>query len=560
MAIMPLLHADKDILDLRSTAAELLAFAICDLFPKVLLAGGGATDIGFYYDFIFPQPIQEHMLELIEVRMRALSKEEFEIRSLSMMRENAFDFFIHHKQPILANLALEEENNVLSLYQIGKFYDLVHSNVLLSLEEIKGIKLLDIEIVQRVLPGHEWGDIVRIKGTAFSNPYDLKQFLKAHEKLKKFDHRIIGPELQLFKFLEKTGDVDCFWLPKGYILLEKLTQLWVERCLQQNIQIISSPLVVPENFLSRKENLFPSFIVQDESYVLSQSRVKHHIQIFKELDNVLPLRLGEIFSVYENIEEVHRWGLYRKFSHLSDLVTIFCREDQVNQELIYSLQIFEQFITIFGFEAHWYLSGTENPSAQTKARKQGIEWLKQALEHLAIAYSEKPDAPGEPYLEVRFVDALGREWLGSSIGIIQPSREGDKQIPVIITRQLFGSLDRFVGLLTEFHKGHFPLWLAPEQIRILMVGEQNRTFAEQVFEKCKQQGWKVKLDGRDEKLSVKVHSAEKEKVPYLVIVGDKETSKGQVTVRSWQERERTDLFDVDAFLDKIRHTEIGIKQ
>lgn len=504
---------------LHATAAELLALALTELFPQIQLLDGGPLDYGFYYDFVHPQPIHGSILELIEQRMHGLVRKNPQIKILHMMRENAFDFLNHHRQPLRARLAVEQADNILNLIQIGSFVDLLQSETLDSLEEIKAIKLLEAREIPSSFPAESsMGIKMRLVGTAFSETYYLKQFLKAFEKLKKIDHRVLGPQLELLHFSKRT-DSDCFWLSKGNFLIEELIRFWNK----QEFHRISSPNV--------------------------PDKLAEHLQLFGEKGGELPCRYGEIFSINEKVSEVHRWGLFRKEFYLSDLITIFCTSEQVNKELIYSLQFIEEIIKIFGFEARWYLS--EEKENSPSRDKRGSKWLKEALEQLNIEYVIR-SLTHEPQLTVCFRDSLGREWAGPQIRIISSLKVSEKPLPIIITKRLFGSFDRFVGLLTEHYKGYFPLWLAPEQIRILVIGEKNRSYADNVCNQCRQAGWRVQVDSTEEKLGAKIHTAEKERIPYLVIIGDQETSKGKINVRFSNEKVQTNLLKVDEFLSELQ--------
>lgn len=517
---MPLFHSDPNIPAIRLSTAQLLAAAVCELFPNVVLVGGQLTNFGFYYDFIFNQPIDHMMLELLEVRMKGIIKENPELRTLTMMRENASALFNHQQQPFLAELALEEESNVLTLLQIGKFQGLCPEPHVEHLDEINGIKLLHVEKLEQPIESTD-RPIYRITGTAFADPMALKQFLKAYEKLKKFDHRQLGQEMQLFAFSEK--ELDYFWFPKGELLRKIIIQMWEKQ--SQKIHPILAPILL-ENSLKR-----PYF----------------HLEAFK-LQTVLsdlPYRSSELFLAMDDTGIVGDSGLFNKETYLSDLVTIFCWEDQVDQEMIYSLQFFEQIITIFGFEIHWYLCLTKHKNHK------GTALFKRILDGSSIVYTEVEEGLGQvPRIEGRLVDALGREWVGPSLSFIRLG-EGRKT-PMVLSRTLFSSIDRWVGLLIEKYKGEFPLWLAPEQIRILVLGEQNRSYAQQVYKQIECSGWRVDIDETNEKLGAKVHLAEKEKVPFLIMIGDNERMKERISIRSGNEHNRTALVELESFLESLR--------
>jgi threonyl-tRNA synthetase len=530
---MPLLHSHPDLVSIRSSAAEVLACVLGNLFPQALLVGGEHTDIGFYYDFIFTQPFDAQVLELLETQMRLFIREPHEVRTLSMMRENAFDFLMHHNQPILAQRALEEASNIVSLFQLDTFFALSTSLHVAAISDIGAIKLLQALPALRLLPEQEEPqEVLRIYGTAFNNSMELKQFLKAYEKAKKFDHRLLGSELKLFEFQEASGMVDCYWLPKGELLRRQFEQIWLEECEKRVIATVSTPLVVRQSFFKVPPPSLNAFEVQWDAYVLSSSRLAQHIQLFLSQKNdltLLPIRFGEIAQIYEEHKEALLCGLLRSYAWRSDLVTIFCEEAQVEQELIYSLQFIVQIVRIFDFEAHWRLVLPELKNIKAKHRSK--EWLEKALSQLDISY-EIESIAGEPRIEVLWTDGLGRQWVGPSIEVVESARS--PRSPVVLATKAFGSLDRCIALLLEHSKGVLPFWLVPEQVRILPMGEKGGAYAKMIYEQCRQQGFRVAIDNRDEKLGMRIHAAEKERVPYLVLVGDKEAQQSRVSIRGGQ--------------------------
>lgn len=551
---MSFLHSNPELSPLRRFSAELLAYAVLDLFPKVLLVGGEETDTGFIYDFVFHQPIHAHILELIEVKMRTLAKEAKEVRILSMMRENAHDFFTHHHQPILAERALEETDNILSLIQIDVFYGLIPELPIPSTAELKYFKLLMLKLAKRSVAGEEI-EVTRIEGTAFVEAFSLKKFLKAHDKLKKSDHRLLGPELGLFNLANGLDSIEPYWYPKGQLLYETLSSIWKKQCQEQEVQLVSTPLVVEHSFIRKEPLLLPSFEWRHKEYALSHSKINHHLYLFESLKDKIgqPLRLGELTTVYEAQADICQWGLFRTCSYRTDLVTIFCPLIQVVQELIYSLQFIQQAVKIFGFEAYWYLvSATGARSSQSEA----IKLLSQALQEKGISYSaEEQKRVAHPRLEVRLADSLGRAWQAGRIEVIVPQ---NLSMPVVLVRSVFGSLDRWIALLIEQYKGEFPIWLAPEQIRVLTVGEASQTYAESIYRACRRQGFRAQIDNRHERLlGAKVHEAEKERVPYIFIIGNKEELNERVTVRAFQERNRTHLLTLDECLARIKQEYIN---
>ncbi|MBA3722952.1 MAG: hypothetical protein H0W88_11225 [Parachlamydiaceae bacterium] len=566
---MPLLHSDEQFNRTRPSAAELLAYTLSDLFPDAVLVGGGQTNIGFYYDFIFTQPFDDQILDLLETRLRTLIKENLEVRTLSMMRENAYDFLLHHHQPILAERALQETSNVISVFQLGKFYSLSTEFQVTMTSEVGSVKLLSGNFVRRVLAEGEATEVLRIEGTAFPDPMTLKQFLKAYEKHKKFDHRLLGPELKIFNFIEQIGSIEPIWYAKGLKLHRFLENIWHSECEKYQISNVSTPLVVNEILLKNQIESFPPFSVEENPYCLSSTRISQHILLYlsQELDfSVLPYRLGEIGKVYQEMNEIELCGLLKNYACTEDLITVFCTEQQLDQELIYSLQFIEQIVTIFDFEVQWVLVTSEHKNVKGWHERNAIERLKEVLSRFKITYlSEGSNSISPPRIEVRWIDSLGREWGGPSVEIMGIAKEyltdleSGKKVPLVLARRGFGSLERFIALLIEKWKGSFPLWMAPEQVRILSVGEPGKALAQSVYDRCIQEGYRVTLDSREEKLGVKVHAAEKEKVPYLVIVGDREAQQERVSVRAIQERNQNYLLGLNELMDKLHEALIKSK-
>lgn len=556
----------QNLLSLRRCAAVLLAYAVKELFPGVQLVEGDTTDYGFYYDFIFEQRLPDQAFPLIEVKIKALIKEGLEIRSLSIMRENAGALLLHTEQPFLAERAIQEELNIISLLQIGEVYDICPPLPFKTTAELGCIKLL--EVTQELSDSLEEQDVIeviRIQGTAFTDPSDLKKMVKAFNQLKKRDHRYLGPQLGLFAFLEETGSVNCFWYPKGEVIKRVLKELWEGECQRQHASFVSTPLVVKSSFL-KTPHLFPPFSIKEEEYVLSQSRLSHHLLLFNQLSkqHEPPIRFAEVTCEYREWKKTQLWGLFRSNSWTSDTLSVFCKQEGILKEIISSLHFFLKIVKIFNFEGQWYLVASKQKGSYKKREERAIQWFAEALQQCELPYliEETQDPKGwqDPCLEMRFTDCLGREWRGPHLEIpvhslvhLSPfqGKEGS-QAPVILIKSLFDSWDRFIALLIEQCEGIFPLWLAPEQIRVLAIGEQNLAYASHVFKECEEQGFRVQLDSRSEKLGIKIHEAEREKIPYLIIVGEKERNKQLVTIRSSQQREGEQTISLNEFLKNVQ--------
>ena len=558
----------SELISQRYLAAELLASVVWRLFPNVILARGGINSIGFYYDFIFEQSLTESMLELIEVHLYRFIKEAHPVRFISMMRENAQNLFEHHQHFLLAQRAGEEKSNILELVQIDDFYGLCPTLSLASTQEVGYVKLLDTQKLTQNFQNEEVR-ITRLVGTSQNSAKDLKSFLKNYEQfLKKRDHRSLGPKLNLFSFCERMGSLGVLWHSKG-MELRRLLQDLLDKQIMENEKQISTPIAAREDFLKRESEALDPFDFGGQKYRLRSSPLRQHLEFLQNfpLDvEELPWQITEHAAVYRQYPESQWWGLFCTCAYLTDHRTICCTKNQVMTELISSLHFIEQIITIFGFEAQWYLIASRWKSPKARQKQEAIEWLKQAVQVSLPSYSFFPELQEEEEegdgsrLELRIRDVVGREWPASTLGIVQHIQEvgslsvqqGEGQPPLIVlTRQIWGSLDRFVALLIERYEGTFPLWLAPEQVRIIAIGEANRAYARQVSQYLRQNGLRVGLDVRQAKLSIRVHQAEKENVPYLVLLGEQERVKQKISVRVAGRFNQNQSVDLETFLNKL---------
>lgn len=552
----------------RRIAAELLAYTVWKIFPNVTLAGGGVHSLGFFYDFIFEQPLLEDSLALIEVGLRTLLKEDLPLRFASMMRENAQAYFSHHQHPLLAEKAGEEELNIIEVLQLEKFSGLCPSLEVQSTGEIGYIKLLDVQSEQIEL-GEESYLVTRLLGNAFLNPYDLKKFSKEYAIYKKKgNHQLLGKELNLFSQSEQLGQLEWIWHPKGE-QLRTLLKNWIEpRLSELAAAFVSSPLIIKE--ARRKNKTSPlTFHLGEEHYQFASSPLLSHSYLLNaqwRAQEVLPLKVIEYFKEYKFPSDAEVCGLLCGYSYLKDQMTICCQEQHTIKQLISSLLFIEQIIRIFSFEAHWYLITSPKKSGKGKIEKAAIEKLVQAAQGafypLQSETLEEEEIEG-PRLELRIVDRLGRQWPCSTLSVIMHERQaldlfkvqdrGEAKAPVLITQSVWGSLERFIALLLEHYEGNLPAWLAPEQVRFLTITPKACSYAQEVAALVEKQGVRVKVDKRDVKLDEKVHTAQKEKVPYIVIIGENEVNKKNLTVKKNQQSDKRQKPSVtlDEFLVEV---------
>lgn len=557
---------------LRQAAAEILACAVLDLFPGALLVCGEASNIGFYYDFVLKQTLDEHGLVLIEERMRTLIKQNKPIQILHMMRENAMEFFKHQKQTYKIDLLACAKENIVEVFNIENFHDYCPPTTIINSQEIGAVKLFSAEPATAFLPESNAVKVIRISGTAFPNSYDLKKFLKKVEAAKAKDHRLLGKEMDLFSAPEEAG-TDCWlWHPKGSFIRETLLDFWRSEHCKQGFQLIKPPLLSKSSSDRSKKN--PKLKLEDAEYAMSSNHSAWPALVFKSKERSyreLPLRYAE-YSDRFNPEKITRlWGLFRTRNYLSDHGYIFCAIEQVLEELISSLHFIDKTVKIFGFEYHWYLcTQSEKFTGTLDSWKIGIDQLIKALDISGFNYTldkEKKALYG-PRVEVRFIDALGQEWEGPSLsmdfshpkrfGLYYQGEDDQKHIPVMLNRSIFGSLERFIAILIEHYAGLLPLWLAPEQIRVIPVAEKNVDYANLIRNRTENSGFRVRIDYRKGSLGGKIHAAEREKIPYIFVVGDKEEKNDTIAVRTCQHEAIQKGLKLDLFLEQLHKSPLKI--
>ncbi len=484
-----------DLFSRSRLAAELLGLAVQRLFPEALLIGGGVHTFGFFYDFIFRQPFMDRLVFLIEGELRAIIKEAIPLRWLSMMRENAQTLFDYHHQPLLAHRVAEEPSNVVELIQVQNFYGLCQELPFSTTEEAGFPKLLKFEALET---GEREGPITRLVGTSQATAKELKVFLKHYDLLlKRKDHRKLGPQLNLFHFSEPGDSLGVFWHPKG-------VQLW--RILLRRIEAPFSLQTLPVST--------PLF--EKQRGQLRASLLNSHLNLLKRLalsGADFPLRLIEEGTVYYPIAEPLREGLLSSCQQTVIQRTIGCLKEESVSELISSLHFIEEIIKIFGFEAEWaYLPVLEGEGAQE---------LRQAIEEYPFFYPcvstpQQKKKGTFSRLELRIQDMLGRIWLLSAIEVrglgVDQSKDLSKKY-LLISQQLLSSVERLIALLLEKEEGHFPLWLAPEQARLLVIGKASLPEGERLFQLLKERGVRITLDKRSSKLNERIFEGEREQDP-----------------------------------------------
>ncbi|MBZ5674377.1 MAG: threonine--tRNA ligase [Acidobacteriia bacterium] len=541
----------------RHSTAHLLAAAVLELFPETKLGIGPPIETGFYYDFQRDTPFSPEDLEKIEKKMW-----EIQARDLPYERkytEKNEGLKLYADQPMKVELITERAGDVFSEYTLGPhFIDFCRGPHVPSTKKIKAFKLLSIA-------GAYWkGDeknaqLQRIYGTAFFNKKDLDDYLAKLEEAKKRDHRKLGQELDLFSIQELAGPGLIFYHPKGGII-RKLIEDWMrDQYLKRGYSLVYTPHVMRADLWRTSghlshyaENMFAGMELDDAEYRLKPMNCPGHILIYRDKlrsYRELPVRLGELGTVYRYERSGTMHGLLRVRGFTQDDAHIFCTRDQIEDEVVNCLEFALDVLKTFGFEQYDAEISTWDGGASGKYDGEPEQWalaenaLKRAVDRLNIKAPVIPDEAAfyGPKIDMKLLDALGRKWQLSTVqfDFTLPRRfeleyvaeDGKKHQPLMVHRALYGSVERFFGTLIEHYAGAFPVWLAPVQVVVMPITDRQQDYAKTVHAKLEAAGLRVHLDDRKEKVNLKIRDAQMQKVPYMLVVGDREAEAGTVSVR-----------------------------
>ncbi|MDF2953752.1 MAG: Threonyl-tRNA synthetase [Thermodesulfobacterium sp.] len=575
LELEPIFPSDKEALVfLRHTASHVLAQAVKELFSEAKLGIGPPTEEGFYYDIYYERPFNEEDLKKIEKKVKEIIKKNLSLERREISKEEAKALFKNLGEDFKLELIDEMPDSKVSIYSQGNFVDLCKGPHLLSTGEVKAIKLLSVA-------GAYWrGDeknpmLWRIYGTAFFSKEELKAYLDRLEEIKKRDHRKLGKELELFTIEEDIGPGLVIWLPKGAILRSIIENFWIKIHLQRGYQLVYTPHIalrglwkVSGHLDFYAENMFPPMELENRVYQLKPMNCPFHIYVYNQKRRSyreFPIRYCELGTVYRFERSGVLHGLLRVRGFTQDDAHIFCREDQLEEELIKVLDLVIYFLKVFGFSEYKIFLSTRpekfvgSPEIWDKAENA----LKKALEDKGLEYEIDP---GEgvfygPKIDLKIKDVLGRFWQCSTIqvdfniperfDIVYIGEDNRFYRPIMIHRALLGSLERFLGVLIENYAGAFPFWIAPVQIKVLTITDRNVNYGENVVKILKKEGFRVEADFRNEKLNYKIRMAQKEKVPYMIILGDKEESDQVISVRT-RKGEIINNLKLEDFISKIK--------
>lgn len=558
----------------RHTASHILAQAVKRLYPNAKLAIGPAIENGFYYDFDVEKPFTEDQLVAIEAEMKKIVKEDYPITRFTLSPEEAIKKLKEQGETYKVELCEEhaQEGEPISFYQQAEFSDLCAGPHLMSTGAVKAFKLLSCT-------GAYWrGDeknkmLCRIYGTAFPKASQLDEHLTKLEEAKKRDHRKLGKELELFALLDE-GPGFPFFLPNGMILKNCLLEYWRKLHADAGYVEISTPSMLNRDLWERsghwyhyKENMYTSTIDEMDFAIKPMNcpggmlvyRLKPHS--YREL----PLRVAELGHVHRHELSGALHGLMRVRSFTQDDAHIFMTEDQIKDEIKGVVSLIGGIYEVFGFQYRVELSTRPEDSMGTEEQwNHAINSLREALEELGINYkiNEGDGAFYGPKIDFHLKDSIGRTWQCGTIQLdfMLPERfdltyigaDGAKHRPVMIHRVIYGSIERFIAILTEHYAGAFPLWLAPVQVVVLPLGESQNAYAQEVKKKLEDSGLRVEVDARDEKLGYRIREAQLQKIPYMIILGPKEEEGKTLSVRS---RKDGDLGTMDLEALTARLTE-----
>jgi len=550
---------------LRHSASHVMAQAVKELYPEVKLAIGPTIDNGFYYDFDLKHPLSTDDLPKIEAKMSELISRDIPIERLEMQSKQASDFFKDAGQDYKVELIADLEDAQVSLYRQNDFTDLCRGPHVPGTKKIKAFKLLSVA-------GAYWrGDenkpmLQRIYGTAFSRQKDLDAYLEMLKEAERRDHRLLGKQLDLFHIDSEVGPGLPLWHPKGALIRNIIENFWREEHLKNGYELVMIPHIAKVDLWKTsghwdfyRENMYAPMSVEGQDYIVKPMNCPGHIKIYKSKPRSyrdMPIRWAELGTVYRFERSGVLHGLLRVRGFTQDDAHIFCRDDQLEDEIIGVIEFVLSMLKTFGFNEYdvyvstrpkKYVGTLENWAKATSS-------LEKALDKVGLAYQVDP---GEgvfygPKIDLKIKDALGRAWQCTTIQVdfnlperFDVTYKGqdnlDKQ-PIMVHRALLGSLERFIGCLIEHYAGAFPLWLAPVQVMLVPIADRHFDYTDEISKQFRAAGLRVDVDNRSETVSRKIRDAQLQKIPYTLITGDREVTSNTAALRL---RDGTDLGPIE---------------
>ena len=548
-------NSDQGLQTLRHTVAHLMAWAVQDLYPGVKFAFGPAIESGFYYDFDRGEPFTEEELTTIENRMRELAQQKVPVVREVVTPQQAREMFAD--QPYKLAQIEDLQGEELSIYRMGGFTDFCEGPHVPDSADLKAFKLLATSAAHWV-KDHDAPMLQRIYGTAFFKKKDLDEHLLMLEEAKKRDHRKLGRELDLFGIMEEAGAGLSFWFPRGDILREQIMDFWKLIHRQRGYKTVTTPHIFQAGLWETSGHMQ---FYRDDMFVFEQDgkpmvvkpmNCPGHILMFKRKTRgwrSLPVRMAELGTVYRAEDPGALHGLLRVRGFTQDDAHIFCTPEQLEDEVAGCIQLVKDILGTFGFQQFKVELSVRDSQDTSKYAGTDQEW--EAAEASLVKALEKADLDftreeGEavfygPKIDVKLIDALGRKWQTSTIqfdfnlprrfDVTYTDSHGETKYVYMVHRAIMGSLERFIGVLTEHFAGDFPMWLAPEQVRVMSVSRDQHDYAQQVTAQLLAAGIRAESDLRDEKIGFKIREAEVLHVPWMLVVGGREMEKGEVSLR-----------------------------
>lgn len=559
---------------LRHSASHLLAHAVLTLYPGTKIGIGPAIENGFYYDFEREEPFTPEDLEKIEKKMKELSDENLKIEQFFMQKNEAIEFFRKKNQDLKAELIEEKGDERVSLYRQGDFVDFCLGPHMPSTGSVKHFKLLSV--AGAYWKGDERGrKLQRIYGTAFFAKEELENYLKSLEEARRRDHRRLGLELDLFSIQETIGAGLILWHPKGALIRKIIEDYWKDEHLKNGYELLYTPHIARLELWKTsghldfyKENMYPSMELENQAFQLKPMNCPFHIQVYKtklRSYRELPIRWAELGTVYRFERSGVLHGLLRVRGFTQDDAHLFVTPSQLESELEKLVNFTLHILRTFGFEEYEiYLSTRperfvgeiEDWDASTNA-------LENALKKTGLPYRIDPGMGAfyGPKIDINIKDSLGRLWQCSTIQVDfnLPKRfeieyigeEGKAHKAIMIHRAIFGSLERFFGILIEHYEGNFPLWLAPVQVAIIPVSERFSSYSYKIAEILKNEGIRYQIIDSAEKISYRIRKAELEKIPVMLIAGEREEKERNIALRV-HGRGDMGAFDISNIIEKLK--------
>ena len=564
----------------RHSSAHLLAAAVLELFPETKLGHGPATENGFFYDFYRPTPFTPEDLEKIEKKMQELAQQNLPYAREFLPREQGLEKFKGEGDFMKCHFIEQftKPDEKISIYKTGKFLDFCRGPHIPSTGKIKAFKLLNVA-------GAYWlGDeknpqLQRIYGTSFYSKKDLDAYLNSLEEAKKRDHRVLGKQLDLFSIQDLAGPGLIFWHPKGGIIRKEMEDWMREQYVKRGYSLVYTPHVMRRQlfFTSGHEgyyaqNFFDFMELDDAEYRVKPMNCPGHILIYKDSLRSyrdLPVRLGELGTVYRYERSGVMHGLLRVRGFTQDDAHIFCTPEQIEREIADCVEFARDVLRDFGFDKFqtelsvWDANDRKSYVGSEEQWNMATASLENVLQRLNIEYKV---IPGEaafygPKIDIKLVDAIGRLWQLSTVqfDFNLPQRfeleyvaeDGTRKQPLMVHRALYGSVERFFGVLIEHYAGAFPAWLSPVQVVMIPISERHAEYANKVASQLRTVGVRVNVDARNEKMNAKIREHAMQKVPFQLVVGDKEAEAGKVNVRT-RGKEKTEDMPAAEFVEKVK--------